>query len=490
MRHLCTSGEIRVEILSCGANSALRFKAIRFKIWRAPGNSIEISCADAPHEQNHARVELCQFSGMLVSRSFLLPFHARRGFAIDILANTSLYLRGRASEKKRSLVLPYFDLVKIVNNAPEIERQAQLRGRILDLSPLRDAARNYTVIRKELMRLEAETTKLDLEERRTRDIAVTAKLRELRAVLRNVKSEFYKVDTICAPLLLQTPNMILTKNIEPITSLCKTYVPPRDLGFEPKSHVELGGRNLQFMNQTLCYLLEDLAGLEQRICDLFIDKLDQTGRTPVSGPDFVVDTIVEGAATDNNIIVEDQESGGHQMHLTGGSSLEAFCAQFVRLDTGTELMRQYACARFYREGSVEGGLYTLSQSTRVSAFTGSDREVLDDVHELLRLLVEVYASLEIPFRLRLVDPPELSFVEQLRVDLEIWSPFEKTWKPVAHVASHGQFIASRLTMISRGEPMFTMFGVCADAQRIIGLLLENHQNPDGTYSMPKHLVTC
>lgn len=193
----------------------------------------------------------------------------------------------------------------------------------------------------------------------------------MNAVQKTVKKEFYKVDSICAPLLLQTPNAILTKNIEPITSLCQTYIAPRDFAFVPKSHVELGGPNLQFMNQTLCYLLEDLAGLEQRICDVFIDKLDQTERIPVSGPDFVVDTIVEGAATDNNIIVEDQENGGHQMHLTGGSSLEAFCAQFVRLDMCTELMRQYACARFYREGSVDGGLYTLSQSTRVSAFTGT-----------------------------------------------------------------------------------------------------------------------
>lgn len=79
--------------------------------------------------------------------------------------------------------------------------------------------------------------------------------------------------------------------------------------------------------------------------------------------------------------------------------------------------------------------------------SGSDREVLDEVHELLRLLIEVYEYLEIPFRLRLAEPPELSFVEQLRVDLEVWSPFEKTWKQVAHVASHGQFIASRLTMV-------------------------------------------
>ena len=72
---------------------------------------------------------------------------------------------------------------------------------------------------------------------------------------------------------------------------------------------------------------------------------------------------------------------------------------------------------------------------------------MDDVYELLRLLIEVYGRLEIPFRLRLAEPPELSFTEQLRVDLEVWSPFEKTWKPVAHVASHGQFIASRLTMV-------------------------------------------
>lgn len=114
----------------------------------------------------------------------------------------------------------------------------------------------------------------------------------------------------------------------------------------------------------------NISGLEQKICSLFVDKLDASGRIPVSGPDFVLDTIVEGAATDNNIVIEGQDSGGHRMHLTGGSSLEAFCAQLMRREISVGTMRQYCTARFYREGSIEGGLYTLSQSTRVTAFTG------------------------------------------------------------------------------------------------------------------------
>lgn len=102
-----------------------------------------------------------------------------------------------------------------------------------------------------------------------------------------------------------------------------------------------------------------------------MESLDASGRIPVSGADFVLDTIVEGAATGNNIVVEEQDSGGHRMHLTGGSSLEAFCAQLMRREISVSTMRQYCSARFYREGSVEGGLYTLSQSTRVTAFTGT-----------------------------------------------------------------------------------------------------------------------
>lgn len=62
---------------------------------------------------------------------------------------------------------------------------------------------------------------------------------------------------------------------------------------------------------------------------------------------------------------------------------------------------------------------------------GSSEEVLSDVEELLTLLTELYTELDLPFRMRFVGPPDLSFVEQLRVDLEVWSPAEETWKIVA-----------------------------------------------------------
>lgn len=41
-----------------------------------------------------------------------------RSLTVDVLANTALYLRGKAALTKRAVVLPHFDLVKIVNNIP------------------------------------------------------------------------------------------------------------------------------------------------------------------------------------------------------------------------------------------------------------------------------------------------------------------------------------------------------------------------------------
>lgn len=41
-----------------------------------------------------------------------------RPLTVDVLANTALYLRGKAASTKRAIVLPHFDLIKIVNNIP------------------------------------------------------------------------------------------------------------------------------------------------------------------------------------------------------------------------------------------------------------------------------------------------------------------------------------------------------------------------------------
>ncbi|OQR78694.1 serine--tRNA ligase-like [Tropilaelaps mercedesae] len=407
---------------------------------------------------------------------------------VDVLANTALYLRGKTALKKRAVVLPHFDLTKIVNNIPEIEHHIRLRGQQLDLTPLRDAARSYTVIRKELTRLEQEIGKLTAQRKKKTNEFLEVQIKQLINVQRDVKKDFNKIDAVCAPLLLQIPNTPLCKCVKSIARLCRTYVPPRKFSFQPKDHIDLGGHKLQFMNQTLCYLLEDLAGLEQKICSMFIDKLDASGRVPVSGPDFVLDTIVEGAATNNSIVIEEQNSGGHRTHLTGGSSLEAFCAQLMKREISVGTTRQYCSARFYQEGGTEESLYTLSQSTRVTAFTGSSSEVLSDVEELLTLLAELYGELNVPFRMRFVGPPDLSFIEQLRVDLDVWSPVEEKWKVAAHVASHGQFLSSRLHMVTEKEPMFTMFAVCADAHQVVAFLLENHQNADGSYTLPPSLT--
>lgn len=55
------------------------------------------------------------FVGRLL-QSFVI--FSRRSLTVDVLANTSLYLRGKTALSKRAVVLPHFDLIRIVNNIP------------------------------------------------------------------------------------------------------------------------------------------------------------------------------------------------------------------------------------------------------------------------------------------------------------------------------------------------------------------------------------
>ena len=101
--------------------------------------------------------------------------------------------------------------------------------------------------------------------------------------------------------------------------------------------------------------------------------------------------------------------------------------------------------------------------------------------------------LEIPYRVKLLAAGDTGFSSAKTYDLEAWAPGVRAWLEVSSCSTFGDFQARRANIRFRpakGEkPQFvhTLNGSGLAFPRTIACLLEHHQQPDGTVSVPAAL---
>ncbi|MBG0730975.1 serine--tRNA ligase [Mycoplasma sp. 'Moose RK'] len=110
--------------------------------------------------------------------------------------------------------------------------------------------------------------------------------------------------------------------------------------------------------------------------------------------------------------------------------------------------------------------------------------VVRDAARILKLL-------EIPFRMVLLSTGDLGFSAQKTIDLEAWLPSEQTYREVSSISFCGDFQARRAKIRYRdgkhNRYAHTINGSGLAIDRIVAVLLEQYQNPDGSWSVPKIL---
>ena len=121
----------------------------------------------------------------------------------------------------------------------------------------------------------------------------------------------------------------------------------------------------------------------------------------------------------------------------------------------------------------------------------------DELESLLKDAEEVLQLLELPYRVVLLCTGEVSFAGSKCYDLEAWAPASKMWLEVSSCSNFTDFQARRANIRYRRktedgrqktEYIHTLNGSGVALARTVIALLENHQKPDGTVSIPGALV--
>jgi seryl-tRNA synthetase len=285
---------------------------------------------------------------------------------------------------------------------------------------------------------------------------------------------------------------------------------PRKFDFAPKDHLELmttlgmvefdGPR--KFAGQRSYALVGDGALLEMAVLRLAVDTLVAKGLTLVSPPVMVRERAMTGTGFFPLGREEAYSIPADEVFLIGTSEVPLVSMHCDDVIDEGRLPIKYAGISpcFRREAGAHGkdtrGLYRVHQFMKVEqvVFCAPDEGVAEKLHyELLGNAEAILAKLEIPYRVALACTGEIGLGQTRKHEVESWMPGRNAFSETHSCSTLGDFQARRSNIRVRTADgslayPYTLNNTAVASPRILIPLLENHQNADGTITLPKALV--
>ena len=154
---------------------------------------------------------------------------------------------------------------------------------------------------------------------------------------------------------------------------------------------------------------------------------------------------------------------------------------------------------FRREAGAAGkdtrGLLRVHQFDKVELVRFSRAAESAAEHEQLTgHAEEVLRRLELPYRVALLPANDFGFAAAKTYDLEVWAPGVGQWLEVSSSSTFTDYQARRANIRCRPRPgekpefVHTLNASGVALPRTIAALLETHQQPDGSVTLPPALV--
>ena len=285
---------------------------------------------------------------------------------------------------------------------------------------------------------------------------------------------------------------------------------PRTFDFTPKDHIALveahgmveweGPR--RFAGGRSYALVGNGALLEMAIARLTIDILVQRGMKPCVVPVMVKERALVGTGFFPLGREEAYAIPADELFLVGTSEVALVSMHCDEILDEARLPIRYAGLSpcFRREAGAAGkdtrGLYRVHQFTKVEqvVFCTPDEAVAEKEHyQLLSNAEAMLQALEIPYRVCIACTGEIGLGQTRKHEVESWMPGRNAYAETHSCSTLGDFQSRRSNIRMRkadGSLVFpyTLNNTAVASPRILIPLLENHQNADGSITLPKALV--
>jgi len=287
---------------------------------------------------------------------------------------------------------------------------------------------------------------------------------------------------------------------------------PKRFDFAPADHLELGQQlglldfeaGAKVTGQKFYFLAGEAVLLELALQRLALDLLIEEGFSIYTTPDFARRRIVDAMAfSPRGPETQIYSVEGTDLDLIGTAEITlGGLYEDTLLEEDALPIKLGGVSHCYRTeagsaGRESKGLYRVHQFTKVEMFAFTRPEDSEAMHEeLLRIEERVFRALEVPYRVIDIATGDLGAPAYRKFDLEAWMPGRGDggdWGEVTSTSNCTDYQARRLRTRFRrkgsrkNELVHTLNGTAVAVSRALIALLENHQQADGSVSIPTAL---
>ncbi len=281
---------------------------------------------------------------------------------------------------------------------------------------------------------------------------------------------------------------------------------PREFDFPIKDHLELGEslkaidteRGAKVSGARFFFLTGIGARLQLALLTLAMNKAVQAGFTMMIPPVLVKPEVMEGTGFLGEHSAEVYRLRDDDLFLVGTSEVPLAGYHADEIIDLTEGPRRYAgwSSCFRREAGSYGkdtrGIIRVHQFDKVEMFVYTRPEDAEAEHaRLLAWERDMLAAVELPYRVIDVAAGDLGTSAARKFDCEAWLPTQQRYLELTSTSNCTTFQARRLNTRykdadGRNQTAATLNGTLATTRWIVAIL-ENHQNADGSVTVPEAL---
>jgi len=291
---------------------------------------------------------------------------------------------------------------------------------------------------------------------------------------------------------------------------------PRKLDFEPKDHVTLGEklRGLDFeaaariSGSRFVVMRGGMARLHRALAQFMLDlHTRQHGYTEVHVPYLVQSQALVGTGQlpkfeDDLFKVggKSEATAQHSFYLIPTAEVPVTNLVREQIVPAESLPLRYVCHTpcFRSEAGAAGkdtrGMIRTHQFDKVElVHITRPQDSYAALEELTGHAEEVLKRLELPYRTVALCAADIGASAAKTYDIEVWLPSQRRYREISSCSNDEAFQARRMQARWRNpdggkpEPVHTLNGSGLAVGRTLVAVLENHQNADGTVTVPQAL---
>jgi seryl-tRNA synthetase len=336
-----------------------------------------------------------------------------------------------------------------------------------------------------------------------------AKGKDVKDKLADLEHQLSSIDQEFTALLNQVPN--LTFDDVPLGGE-EDSVEIKQWGGQPtgsKDHLDYAverdwvdfERGAKVAGAKFYFLKGDLALLEQALTQYGIDFVTKSGFTFMTVPHMVNSKTAAGAGfaprgdeEGNEYFIEGEDL---TMIGTAEAPLTGYHADEIIDEAKLPLLYVGLSPCYRREAGTYGkharGLFRVHQFNKLEMYAFTTPEQSKEMHQrILAIEEELWQSLNIPYHVINIASGDLGAPAAKKYDVEYWSSVDGKYRELTSCSNCTDFQARNLNIRMRGKDgnvqiLHTLNGTAVSLARSLIAIIEHHQNPDGTLTVPEVL---